>query len=115
MYHGDSLFPEKNVLLSLLPFVKLETTNSNEKYDNTTITIKGTLVSKPYIAITLDVMARFGVNVAHSDYATFKVKGGQQYQSLDRIMVEGDASSASYFVAAAAIAGGEIEIKGVGA
>ena len=40
MYHGDSLFPEKNVLLSLLPFVKLETTNSNEKYDNTTITIR---------------------------------------------------------------------------
>ncbi|TMO04897.1 3-phosphoshikimate 1-carboxyvinyltransferase [Pseudoalteromonas sp. S558] len=82
---------------------------------DTQITIKGTLVSKPYIDITLDVMARFGVNVEHSDYATFKVKGGQQYQSLERIMVEGDASSASYFVAAAAIAGGEIEIKGVGA
>ncbi|TMP17177.1 3-phosphoshikimate 1-carboxyvinyltransferase [Pseudoalteromonas sp. S2893] len=82
---------------------------------DTQITIKGTLVSKPYIDITLDVMARFGVTVEHSDYTTFKVKGGQQYQSLERIMVEGDASSASYFVAAAAIAGGEIEIKGVGA
>ena len=42
MYHGDSLFPEKNVLLSLLPFVKLETTNSNQKYDNTTKTKKDT-------------------------------------------------------------------------
>ncbi|AYM86569.1 3-phosphoshikimate 1-carboxyvinyltransferase [Pseudoalteromonas agarivorans] len=82
---------------------------------DTQITIKGTLVSKPYIDITLDVMARFGVTVEHSDYTTFKVKGGQQYQSLERIMVEGDASSASYFVAAAAITGGEIEIKGVGA
>ena len=39
MYHGDSLFPEKKVLLSLLPFVKLETKNSSKKYDNTTITI----------------------------------------------------------------------------
>ena len=82
---------------------------------DTKITIKGTLVSKPYIDITLDVMARFGIEVEHSNYATFTVKGGQQYQSLERIMVEGDASSASYFVAAAAIAGGEIEIKGVGA
>jgi len=82
---------------------------------DTTISIKGTLVSKPYIDITLDVMARFGIQVNHDDYQTFKVKGAQQYQAVERIMVEGDASSASYFVAAAAIAGGEIEIKGVGA
>ncbi|KAF7780580.1 MAG: 3-phosphoshikimate 1-carboxyvinyltransferase [Colwellia sp.] len=82
---------------------------------DTQITIKGTLVSKPYIDITLGVMARFGITVEHSDYSLFKVKGGQQYKSPERIMVEGDASSASYFVAAAAIAGGEIEIKGVGA
>lgn len=82
---------------------------------DTTITIKGTLVSKPYIDITLDVMARFGVQVEHDNYATFRVTGNQQYQAVERIMVEGDASSASYFIAAAAIAGGEIEIKGVGA
>ncbi|WP_394190739.1 3-phosphoshikimate 1-carboxyvinyltransferase [Pseudoalteromonas atlantica] len=82
---------------------------------DTTISIKGTLVSKPYIDITLDVMARFGIQVSHDDYQTFYVKGAQQYQAVERIMVEGDASSASYFVAAAAIAGGEIEIKGVGA
>tara|TARA_B110000211_G_C13937036_1_gene489834 strand:- start:66 stop:986 length:921 start_codon:yes stop_codon:yes gene_type:complete len=82
---------------------------------DTQITIKGTLVSKPYVDITLGVMARFGITVEHSDYSLFKVKGGQQYKSPERIMVEGDASSASYFVAAAAIAGGEIEIKGVGA
>lgn len=82
---------------------------------DTNISIKGTLVSKPYIDITLDVMARFGIKVSHDNYQTFQVKGAQQYQAIDRIMVEGDASSASYFVAAAAIAGGEIEIKGVGA
>ncbi|MCQ8876819.1 3-phosphoshikimate 1-carboxyvinyltransferase [Pseudoalteromonas shioyasakiensis] len=82
---------------------------------DTTISIKGTLVSKPYIDITLDVMARFGIDVSHDNYQIFKVKGSQQYQAVERIMVEGDASSASYFVAAAAIAGGEIEIKGVGA
>jgi len=82
---------------------------------DTEITIKGTLVSKPYIDITLDVMQRFGVTVSHDNYQTFYVKGCQQYQALERIMVEGDASSASYFVAAAAIAGGEIEINGVGA
>lgn len=82
---------------------------------DTNISIKGTLVSKPYIDITLDVMARFGIQVSHDNYQTFQVKGAQQYQAIDRIMVEGDASSASYFVAAAAIAGGEIEIKGVGA
>mgnify|MGYP000474638230 FL=1 len=82
---------------------------------DTEITIKGTLVSKPYIDITLDVMKRFGVTVSHDNYQIFYVKGCQQYQALERIMVEGDASSASYFVAAAAIAGGEIEINGVGA
>ncbi|KAF7766488.1 3-phosphoshikimate 1-carboxyvinyltransferase [Pseudoalteromonas undina] len=82
---------------------------------DTHIKIKGTLVSKPYIDITLDVMARFGVTVEHDNYTTFFVKGAQQYQAVERIMVEGDASSASYFIAAAAIAGGEIEIKGVGA
>ena len=82
---------------------------------DTQIKIKGTLVSKPYIDITLDVMARFGITVEHDNYSTFIVKGAQQYQAVERIMVEGDASSASYFIAAAAIAGGEIEIKGVGA
>ncbi|MCG7568844.1 3-phosphoshikimate 1-carboxyvinyltransferase [Pseudoalteromonas sp. CNC9-20] len=81
---------------------------------DTNISIKGELVSKPYIDITLGVMAKFGVHVEHDNYQRFYVKGGQTYQSPGRIMVEGDASSASYFVAAAAIAGGEITIHGVG-
>ncbi|MCG7534831.1 3-phosphoshikimate 1-carboxyvinyltransferase [Pseudoalteromonas sp. OOF1S-7] len=81
---------------------------------DTTIRIKGELVSKPYIDITLGVMAQFGVAVSHDNYQVFHVKGQQGYVSPGSIMVEGDASSASYFIAAAAIAGGEIEINGVG-
>jgi 3-phosphoshikimate 1-carboxyvinyltransferase len=81
---------------------------------DTVIRIKGELVSKPYIDITTGVMAQFGVQVINDNYQTFTVKGGQVYQSPTRIMVEGDASSASYFIAAAAIAGGEVEINGVG-
>ncbi|BBN81711.1 3-phosphoshikimate 1-carboxyvinyltransferase [Pseudoalteromonas sp. A25] len=82
--------------------------------DKTIIRIKGELVSKPYIDITIGVMAQFGVKVVNDNYQTFTVQGGQTYQSPSRIMVEGDASSASYFIAAAAIAGGEVEIRGVG-
>jgi 3-phosphoshikimate 1-carboxyvinyltransferase len=78
------------------------------------ISIIGDLVSKPYIDITIGVMAKFGVEVENDNYQRFVVKAGQSYQSPTSIMVEGDASSASYFIAAAAINGGEIEINGVG-
>ncbi len=81
---------------------------------DTTISIKGELVSKPYIDITIGVMAKFGITVTNNNYESFVVKGGQHYVSPGEIMVEGDASSASYFVAAAAINGGEITIHGVG-
>ena len=78
------------------------------------ITIVGELVSKPYILITLDIMAKFGVKVEHDDFRVFRVKGGQLYQSPGVFMVEGDASSASYFMAAAAIKGGEVKVTGIG-
>ncbi len=78
------------------------------------ILVEGELVSKPYIAITLDVMRRFGVEVVNEDYARFRVKGNQCYQSPNDFMVEGDASSASYFLAAAAIAGGPVRVHGTG-
>ncbi|WP_076419055.1 3-phosphoshikimate 1-carboxyvinyltransferase [Colwellia sp. UCD-KL20] len=81
---------------------------------NTNIEIKGELVSKPYIDITLDIMSRFGIKVQNNDYQSFTVQGEQSYQSVDRYMVEGDASSASYFLAAGAIKGGEITVHGVG-
>ncbi|MFT2109718.1 3-phosphoshikimate 1-carboxyvinyltransferase [Marinomonas sp. 2405UD68-3] len=79
-----------------------------------TIHVDGDLVSKPYIDITLHAMKQFGVVVENNNYQSFIVKGQQTYQSPGDIMVEGDASSASYFLAAAAIAGGKIKVHGVG-
>jgi 3-phosphoshikimate 1-carboxyvinyltransferase len=79
-----------------------------------TISIRGELVSKPYIDMTLDIMQKFGVVVENDDYRHFKVKAGQHYKALSSYMVEGDASSASYFLAAAAIKGGSVTVKGVG-
>ena len=79
-----------------------------------TINIKGELVSKPYIDITLNVMQRFGVVVENNDYASFIIKSGQAYRSPGEYMVEGDASSASYFLAAAAIKGGTVTVHGCG-
>ena len=81
---------------------------------DTNINIEGELVSKPYIDITLDIMQRFGVRIQNNDYKSFTVKGMQSYQALDKYMVEGDASSASYFLAAGAIKGGKITVHGVG-
>ena len=81
---------------------------------DTDIVIDGELVSKPYIDITLDIMQRFGVNVRNNDYKSFNVKGRQTYQAIERYMVEGDASSASYFLAAGAIKGGTVTVHGVG-
>ena len=79
-----------------------------------TITIIGELVSKPYIDITLDIMQKFGVEVDNSDYKTFTIKSGQHYKAVEKYMVEGDASSASYFLAAAAIKGGTVKVTGIG-
>ncbi|ABZ76604.1 3-phosphoshikimate 1-carboxyvinyltransferase [Shewanella halifaxensis HAW-EB4] len=78
------------------------------------IKIKGELVSKPYIDITLALMAQFGVEVQNNDYASFVIKAGQRYVSPGKVLVEGDASSASYFLAAGAIQGGEVKVTGVG-
>lgn len=81
---------------------------------DTTIVIRGELVSKPYIDITLHTMAQFGIDVENQNYQQFLVKGKQQYQSPGHFMVEGDASSASYFLAAGAIKGGTVRVTGVG-
>jgi len=82
--------------------------------DDVTIKIIGELVSKPYIDITLHIMAQFGVKVENNNYAEFVIRKGQNYQSPGEFLVEGDASSASYFLAAAAIKGGEIKVTGIG-
>jgi 3-phosphoshikimate 1-carboxyvinyltransferase len=78
------------------------------------INIVGELVSKPYIDITLNTMAQFGITVENNNYQTFTIKGNQQYQAAGDFLVEGDASSASYFLAAGAIKGGTVRVTGVG-
>ncbi|QYJ95671.1 3-phosphoshikimate 1-carboxyvinyltransferase [Shewanella spartinae] len=78
------------------------------------IKIKGELVSKPYIDITIALMAQFGVTVINHDYQRFEIPAGQKYVSPGTVLVEGDASSASYFLAAGAIQGGEVKVTGVG-
>ncbi|CDH34979.1 3-phosphoshikimate 1-carboxyvinyltransferase [Xenorhabdus bovienii] len=82
--------------------------------NDTDIHIQGDLVSKPYIDITLALMESFGVTVENHQYQIFHVKGQQQYQSPGHYLVEGDASSASYFLAAAAIKGGTVRVTGIG-
>ncbi|KMJ46520.1 3-phosphoshikimate 1-carboxyvinyltransferase [Xenorhabdus khoisanae] len=82
--------------------------------NDTEIHIQGDLVSKPYIDITLALMKSFGVTVSNHQYQTFYIKGQQQYLSPGQYLVEGDASSASYFLAAAAIKGGTVRVTGIG-
>jgi 3-phosphoshikimate 1-carboxyvinyltransferase len=80
----------------------------------TTVEVVGELISKPYIEITLNLMRRFGVEVERQGWQQFMVQGGQRYKSPGTISVEGDASSASYFLAAGAIGGGPVRVEGVG-
>lgn len=73
------------------------------------------LISKPYIEITLKLMAQFGVNVVRNSWEAFTVPAATAYKSPGKVYVEGDASSASYFLAAGAIGGGPLRVQGVGA
>ncbi len=79
-----------------------------------TVEVVGELISKPYIEITLAMMKRFGVSVSRDGWRSFTVAAGSRYVSPGVIYVEGDASSASYFLAAGAIGGGPLRIEGVG-
>ncbi len=78
-----------------------------------TIEVVGELISKPYIEITLNLMAKFGVKVLRDGWQQFSIANNSQYLSPQVIFVEGDASSASYFLAAGAIAG-DVQVKGLG-
>ena len=79
-----------------------------------TIEVIGELISKPYVEITLNLMARFGVQVARNGWRSFTLAAQSSYASPGAIHVEGDASSASYFLAAGAIAQGPVRVEGVG-
>ncbi|HEX5539428.1 MAG TPA: 3-phosphoshikimate 1-carboxyvinyltransferase [Methylophilaceae bacterium] len=80
----------------------------------TVIEVVGELISKPYIAITLNLMKRFGIAVQHEDWQRFTIPAASSYVSPGTLFVEGDASSASYFLAAGAIGGGPVRVTGVG-
>lgn len=79
------------------------------------IEVIGDLISKPYIEITLNLMARYGVQVRRDGWQRFTIEAGAAYRSPGAIAVEGDASSASYFLALGAIGGGPLRVTGVGA
>lgn len=78
------------------------------------IEVGGELISKPYIEITLNLMRRFGVEVLRDEWRAFTIPVRSIYQSPGSIHVEGDASSASYFLAAGAIGQGPVRVEGVG-
>lgn len=85
-----------------------------------TLEVVGELISKPYVEITLRLLARFGVHVEREGWSRFIVPAGSRYTSPGHIHVEADASSASYFIALGAMAaspasGGALRIEGVGA
>ncbi len=87
---------------------------------NVVIEVVGELISRPYIEITLNLLARFGVVVERESWQRFTIPAGSRLQSPGTLAVEADASSASYFIALGAIAGGSgerdgIRIEGVGA
>ncbi len=81
----------------------------------TTIEVDGELISKPYIDITIRLMARFGVTVKRSDgWRHFSIPAASRYVSPGEFMVEGDASSASYVLAAGTLGRGPVRVEGVG-
>ncbi|VVD97941.1 3-phosphoshikimate 1-carboxyvinyltransferase [Pandoraea cepalis] len=82
------------------------------------VEVEGELISKPYIDITLRLLRRFGIDVRQDGWSRFTLPAadasGAKYRSPGEIRVEGDASSASYFLAAGAIGGGPLRVEGVG-
>ncbi|TDI77243.1 MAG: 3-phosphoshikimate 1-carboxyvinyltransferase [Betaproteobacteria bacterium] len=78
-----------------------------------TIEVIGKLISRPYIELTLALMVRFGVQVERDSWRYFTLRDKQHYYSPGEIFVEGDASSASYFLAAGAIGGGPVRVEGI--
>jgi 3-phosphoshikimate 1-carboxyvinyltransferase len=81
------------------------------------VEVEGELISKPYVEITLGLLARFGVQVQRDGWQRFTIAQGSAFMAPANIRVEGDASSASYFIALGAIAAthAPVRIEGVGA
>jgi 3-phosphoshikimate 1-carboxyvinyltransferase len=105
---GDVSSQFTSALLMALPLVTARGGQS------ISVDIAGDLISKPYVSITTHLMARFGVAVEQDDWRSFRVPRRARYASPRVLHVEGDASSASYFLAAGAIGGGPVRVVGVG-
>ncbi len=78
------------------------------------VEIEGELISRPYVSLTLGLMERFGVKVVNHGMQAFDIPSCAGYVSPGTVAVEGDASSASYFLAAGALGGGPLRVEGVG-
>ncbi len=107
---GDVSSQFLTALLMALPLL------ARQRQQDVVIEVIGELISRPYIEITLNLLQRFGVSVQRDGWRRFTIPAGSRYQSPGEIYVEGDASSASYFVALGAIAATEqpIDILGIG-
>jgi 3-phosphoshikimate 1-carboxyvinyltransferase len=77
-----------------------------------TITVDGAVIAQPYVDMTVAVMAQWGVQVERDAYREFRIRAGQRY-AAQRYAVEPDASSAHYFLAAAALCGGRVRVPGL--
>jgi 3-phosphoshikimate 1-carboxyvinyltransferase len=104
---GDVSSQFLTALLMTLPL-------ANAPGDTIEIEVVGELISKPYVEITLNLLARFGIEVRREGWSRFILPARAAYRSPGEIFVEGDASSASYFLAAGAIGGGPLRVEGVG-
>ena len=78
------------------------------------VEVEGELISRPYVELTLHLMSRFGVELARPSEHAFEIAPGTAYLSPGALAIEGDASSASYFLAAGALGGGPMRVVGVG-
>ena len=114
LVRGDVSSQFLTALLMALPLASADCGASD-----ITIDVAGELISRPYIEITLQMMARFGVQVRRQGWQRFVIERGSRYRSPGDIAVEADASSASYFIAAGALSASAegdmgLQIKGVG-
>ena len=109
--HGGTVSVRGNVSSQFLTALLMALPLTGQR---TTIQVVGDLISKPYIEITLNLMARFGVAVERDGWQAFTLLAGSNYRSPGELWVEGDASSASYFLAAGLIGRGPVRVEGIG-
>ncbi|MDR0770200.1 MAG: 3-phosphoshikimate 1-carboxyvinyltransferase [Burkholderiales bacterium] len=105
---GDVSSQFLSALLMALPLI------DGDGVTHTEVVLTTPLISRPYVKITTHLMARFGVDVEAPDPQRFRVPRGVCYRSPGTLMVESDASSASYFLAAGVLGGGPVRVTGVG-